>query len=263
MDLPIWEREIPFYLEGADTPNTFHTYFAQTDRPLPCIVVLAGGGYGRRADHEGEPVAQFFQSRGLHAVVVDYRVAPNRHPAPLADVQRVVRILRSHAQEWMIDPQRIVCCGFSAGGHLCASSILLPDVYSAELTEPDETDRESCMPNGSILCYAVISLEDGYGHIGSGKNLLGAERYEKEKADLSLVPLVKESTPKVFLWHTSNDAVVNVKNSLLFAEQLRENNIEFELHVFPHGHHGLGLASDRADVSGWADLAANWVKRNI
>lgn len=262
MDLQIWDREIPYFLEGAETPNAFHTYFLDTDEPLPCIVVLPGGGYGKRAPHEGEPIADFFNSQGFHAVVVDYRVAPNRAPAPLADVQRTIKILRHRAAEWKIDPQRIVTCGFSAGGHLCGSTVLYPDVYSADV-EPDAIDALDCTPNGAILCYPVISVSAPFGHTGSGKNLLGKERYEREHADFCLEDRVTANTPKVFLWHTSNDEIVNVKNSLVFAERLRDNNVPFELHVFPEGRHGLGLAKAYPDICEWARLAANWVKRNI
>ena len=261
MDLRIWNGIIPYFCEDAETPNLFHTFFLDTEEALPCVVVLPGGGYGGHSPQEGTPIAEFFNSQGMHAVVVDYRVAPNRHPAPLSDVQRVVRLLRYHASEWKIDPARIVTCGFSAGGHLAASAILLPDAYT-EAFQPDEIDGMDCLPNGAILGYPVISVEEFYGHTGSGKRLLG-ERYETEKSTLSLAQYVNESTPKVFLWHTSNDAVVNVKNSLIFGERLRDANVEFELHVYPHGHHGLGLALDRPDVRTWAPHAAAWVKKNI
>ena len=262
MDLPIWTKEIPYLKAKAETPNAFHTYFLETNEPLPCIVVLPGGGYGGRAAHEGVPIAEFFNSQGFHAVVVDYRVAPNRHPAPLADVQRTIRILRANATEWKIDPQKIVTCGFSAGGHLCGSTILFPDIYSADV-ETDEIDAYDCTPNGAILCYPVISVSEPFGHLNSGKRLLGEERYAREQDGFCLENRVTASTPKAFLWHTSTDEIVNVKNSLVFAEHLRDNGIPFELHVFPEGRHGLGLAKACPDVSEWARLAANWVKRNI
>lgn len=160
-----------------------------------------------------------------------------------------------------MDPQKIVTCGFSAGGHLCASSILFDDVYSSDYPA-DEIDRESCMPNGAILCYPVISLTEEYGHVRSGQFLLGDE-YEEKKAELCLAERVNEKTPPVFLWHTSNDPGVNVKNSLVFAEHLRDAGVPFELHVFPNGPHGLGLAEKYEDVRKWADLAAEWVLRTI
>lgn len=261
MNIQLWNREIPAFYPDAETPNNMTIYLAETEQPRPCVVIYPGGGYGGRAYHEGEPIAQFFNGYGYHAVVVDYRVAPNRFPAPLADAQRAIRLVRAHAEEWKVDPQKIVTCGFSAGGHLCASTILYSDVY-AELYTPDEIDGYSCTPNGAILCYPVISVESEYGHIGSGQRLLG-ERYEAEKGDFFLAQYVSESTPPVFLWHTSDDAGVNVKNSLIFGERLRDNGIPFELHVFPHGKHGLGLAPTHPDVAQWAPLAADWIKRTF
>ena len=262
MQLPIWNNTIPYYIEEAENPNSFDTFFIETSSPLPCVVVLPGGGYHGRADHEGKPIAEFFNSQGLHAVVVNYRVAPNRFPSGLSDVQRVVRIIRQNAEEWKIDPNRIVTCGFSAGGHLTASSILYDDVYSQTNIEKDCADSLSHLPNGAILCYPVISVDDDFGHVGSGKNLLG-EKYSEEKKNFFLAPLITEQTPKVFLWHTSDDQAVNVKNSLVFGEYLRDCKIPFEMHIYPHGRHGLGLALGTDDVSGWASLAADWIKRNI
>ena len=261
MKLKLWEKEIPYLDEGADTPNSLTTYLIDTDKPLPCIVVYPGGGYGMRAYHEGEPIAQFFNSRGMHAVVVDYRVAPNRFPAPLADAQRAIKIVRANAAEWKVDPDRIVTLGFSAGGHLAASTVVLEDVSLVGHT-PDEIDKQPALPNGAILCYPVISIGADFGHVGSGMNLLG-EKYKYEENYFSLQNRVSDKTPKCFLWHTSDDNGVNVKNSLAFGAMLRDHGIQFEMHVYPHGPHGLGLAPDYPDVRQWADQAADWVERNI
>lgn len=262
MELTLWENEIPEYLDGAETPNVLHTYLIPTDRPLPCVVVFAGGGYRDRAPHEAGPIAQFFNSRGLQAVTVDYRVAPNRFPAGLMDAQRAVKVVRRHAAEWGIDPHRVVCCGFSAGGHLAASTILYDDMTLTGHT-PDETDGENARPNGAILCYPVISVGAEFGHVRSGERLLGEQKYATDHEAYDLQRKVTDRTPPVFLWHTSDDEAVNVKNSLIFCEQLRDHGVPFELHIYPHGRHGLGLAADHPDISGWAALAADWVLRNI
>lgn len=261
MQLKLWDKEIPYLDAGADTPNSLTTYFIDTDKPLPCIVVYPGGGYAVRAPHEGEPIAKFFNSRGMHAVVVDYRVAPNRFPAPLADAQRAIKLVRAHADEWKIDPNRVVTLGFSAGGHLAASTVTLDDV-SCEGHTPDDIDKFSALPNGAILCYPVIDVTDKFGHVGSGQNLLG-EKYKYENNYFSLQHRVTDKTPKCFLWHTSDDGGVNVKNSLVFAERLRDHGIQLEMHIYPHGAHGLGLAEGTPDVSQWANQAADWVLRNI
>ncbi len=261
MERRLWDSEIPYFVKDAETPNYFTPFLLDTDRPLPCVVVLPGGGYHDRAPYEGNPIAEFFNTRGLHAIVVEYRTSPNRHPAPLSDVQRAIRILRANADAWKIDPQRIVTCGFSAGGHLAASAALIDDVLPADWKR-DAIDGYSCMPNGAILCYPVIAVIGDYAHAGSGKNLLG-EQYEVLAEEMSLQNRVTDHTPKMFVWHTSDDGVVNVKNSLVLGERLRDHGIPFEMHIYPHGQHGLALAKDREDVRGWADLAADWVLRNI
>ena len=260
-NIKLWHSEIPAFCDEAETPNNMTVYLIEDEQPRPCVVIFNGGAYRVRSYHEGEPVAQFFNSQGYHAVVVDYRVAPNRFPAALSDAQRAIRLVRAHAEEWSIDPRGIITCGFSAGGHLCASTILYDDVYS-HLYNADETDAYSCFPNGAILGYAVISVENDYGHVGSGQYLLG-EAYETEKSKFSLAQYVNENTPPVFLWHTSEDKAVSVKNSLIFAERLRDHGVPFELHVFPHGGHGLGLAINRPEIAQWASLAADWIKRTF
>ncbi|MGM9682231.1 MAG: alpha/beta hydrolase [Eubacteriales bacterium] len=262
MNIKLWNGCIPYETEGFDTPNNMTTYFLETEEPLPCVVVLPGGGYSNRAAHEGEPIAKFFNSRNMHAVVVDYRVAPNRFPTGLCDAQRAIRLLRANAQEWKIDPQRIVSCGFSAGGHLAASVALYDDMLPEDWKR-DDADGYSCVSNGAILAYSVIAIDGEFGHVGSGKNLLGEERFEREASDFALQNKVCADSPKFFLWHTSNDSCVNVKNSLVFAEHLRDSGIEFEMHIYPDGNHGLGLALQKPDAKAWAGLAADWIVRNI
>ena len=262
MELKLWNKKIPFEIEEGETPNCMTTYFIETDKSLPCVVVFPGGGYHKRAPHEGGPIAEFFNGRGMHAVVVDYRVAPNRFPSGLSDAQRAIRLIRANAEDWKIDPDRVFTCGFSAGGHLTGSTLLYGDVLPSDW-ERDDVDGYSCAPNGGILCYPVISVEEEYGHVGSGKNLLGEGEYAAKCKDFSLQYKVTEQTPKAFLWHTSDDNVVNVKNSLIFGERLRDCGIPFEMHIYPSGKHGLGLALGKPDIRGWADLAADWIERNF
>ena len=260
MDIKLWEGEIPFFNADAENPNCMKSFFIDTDKLLPCVVVLPGGGYRNRARHEAEPIAEFFNSQGFHAVVVEYRVFPNRFPSGLSDVQRAIRIVRYNAEKWGIDPQRIVVCGFSAGGHLAASSLLYPEVYPSQ---GDAIDKMPHLPNGAILCYPVISLISDLSNASSGINLLGEERYDEEKFLHSAERLVNDKTSPVFMFHTSDDNAVNVKNSLTFATALRDHGIPFELHVFPRGKHGVGLANEYLDLGKWKFLAAEWIKKNI
>lgn len=257
--IALWNTTIPEYLPDADTPNRMTFYRAENQAPAPAVVVLPGGAYAGRAPHEGEPIAEFYQKQGFHAFVVDYRVAPNRYPAGLADVQRAIRLIRHHASEWGVDPQRIFVCGFSAGGHLAASTAIITEDVSAI---GDALDRESFRPSGAILCYPVISGQDEHGHIASHRCLLG-ERFEADRAALSLQNRVNEQTVPCFIWHTAEDAVVPVIHSLMLAEKLAEYRIPYELHVFPRGYHGLGLSLDKpeyAPVSRWAGWSADWIR---
>ena len=262
MEISLWGDNIPYLDVGADTPNSMTTYFLETDKPLACIVVLPGGGYSERAPHEGDPIAKFFISRGMHSVVVNYRVAPNRYPAPLADAQRAIKLLRARADEWKIDPNSVVTLGFSAGGHLSGACATLEDVTAARVGA-DEVDRQSARPDGAILCYAALSNNKEWGNYGCGENFLGSERCRLESDYFSIENRVTDDTPPVFIWHTSDDPVVNVKNALVFGERMREHNRKFEMHIYPHGRHGLGLAPDTEDVKNWAPLAADWVMLNI
>ena len=261
--ITLWDDKIPFYNEGSKTPNRMTFYYAPTHRPVPCVVIFPGGAYYGLADHEGEPIAEFFTRRGIHAAVVEYRTspesAPNHHPAPLADAKRAVQLIRHMADELYVDKNRIVTLGSSAGGHLAACTITLPDVETGIC---DEVSKESTLPNGAVLCYPVINIGEAFGHVGSGMRLLGDE-YEARCEEFSLENRVNENTPQVFLWHTAEDAGVNVKNSLVFGEKLRDHNIPFEMHIFPYGPHGLGLAAHTFDVSKWADFAADWILRNV
>ena len=130
-------------------------YPIETTTPRGAVLVCPGGGYAGRARHEGVLVARRFNEAGLHAFVVHYRVAPHRHPAPLMDASRAIRMIRHRAAEWQVHADRIAVCGFSAGGHLAASLGVHFD--SADIEEESPYDELSCRPDALILCYPVIS----------------------------------------------------------------------------------------------------------
>ncbi|MBM4017602.1 MAG: alpha/beta hydrolase [Planctomycetes bacterium] len=232
-------------------------YLPAGDGPFACIVVCPGGGYGGRAKHEGEPIAQWLNALGVAGFVLDYRVKPYRHPIPLGDAQRAIRTVRARAAEWKVDAKRVGILGFSAGGHLAASATTIFDAGKPDAADP--IDRQGCRPDAAILCYPVITFGE-FRHNGSMVNLLGPDAEAKLREEMSLETRVTRETPPVFLWHTSDDAGVPVENSLLFAAALHKNKVAFALHVFPHGRHGLGLAADAAEVKQWPALAAEWLK---
>lgn len=225
--------------------------------PRGAVIVCPGGGYQHRAYHEGVPVAQWLNSIGIHAFVLHYRVAPNRHPLPLQDAQRAVRYVRLHSAEWGIRPDRIAIMGFSAGGHLAATAGTHWDHGHTDSSDPVE--RTSCRPDAMVLCYPVISFGE-YGHQGSRERLLGEQADPAAAAGLSIENCVTADTPPAFLWHTANDGAVPVENSLHLAGALRKAEVPFELHVYPNGRHGLGLADEQPHVKSWVGLCAAWLK---
>jgi len=207
----------------------------------PAVLVVPGGGYGHVSFREGERIALFYNTAGFHSFILNYRVAPHRHPDPLTDVSNALKLIRKNADEWDLDPEKIAVCGFSAGGHLAASiSTLWND---GSLFSDDEEENKLHKPNATILSYPVISSGE-FAHKGSFKSLTGSETQNELWEYLSLENKVDKNTPPAFLWHTFGDQSVPVENSMLYASALRRNNIPFELHIYPDGPHGMSTVSD-------------------
>lgn len=255
--VPLWPGAAPLAQgqDPGDVPQL--TLLRPPGRDIrPCIIVCPGGGYGGLADHEGEPVARWLCGLGLAAAVLRYRVAPYRHPAPLADAQRAIRTVRANADAWAIDPARVGILGFSAGGHLaCCAATIQEDA----LPPGDAIDRLSSRPDALIACYPVVSFGK-LGHTGSKKRLLGEPPDERLIEQLSLENRVGPHVPPTFLWHTASDKAVPVQHSLLLADGLARHGVSFALHVFPTGAHGLGLAGDHPTVSQWPDICGRWLR---
>ena len=222
------------------------------------MVIFPGGGYTHLAEHEGKGYAEFLNSHGIAAFVCKYRRDPHHFPLPLLDARRAIRYVRYFSEKFGISKAKVYIMGSSAGGPLSA----LPSTYREpiEFEGLDDIDRENPNPNGQILCYPVIKLlGKGVAHLGSGKNLLDdlqAEMGEELSPDL----IADENTPKAFIWHTFNDGAVNVINSLDYAKRLRQMNVPVEMHIYPEGPHGLGLAPAYPHVADWAQRLIAWLK---
>jgi acetyl esterase/lipase len=266
MSLPklnVWEDMPPEWNpENAGPRPEMTLYLLPGDEVRPLVMVFPGGGYNMLADHEGEPYARRANAGGAHAAVVRYRT---QYPeasrplgiGPLRDAERALQIVRSRAAEWHVDPDRIAVAGSSAGGHLAGTVAV--HGRQADPAAADPLDRFSARPNAAILCYAVITSR-AYRHSGSFVNLCGSDDPHKQMDFFCVEQHVTAETPPMFIWHTADDGAVPVENALLLAMALRDKKVDFALHVFPHGRHGLGMAESLPDVRVWSDLCETWLK---
>jgi len=256
--VPIWQADPPGFdpINGEHRP-TLSLSLLSTKKPTGMVIVLPGGGYEFKADYEGAPVAAWLNEVGVSSAVLDYRVAPYRYPYPLLDAKRAIQLVRYNAEKWGIDPQHIGILGFSAGGHLAASTGTHLEYFSE--MPADEIGGMDSRPDAMILCYAVIS-SGRYGHQGSMNNLLGINPPAYLRLAVSNELQVTTRTPPAFIWQTVEDGAVPVENSLQFAQALRDNQVPFELHIFPNGPHGKALGLDDPVVGQWRGLCAAWLK---
>jgi len=226
------------------------TVFPPAGRPNGIgLIVLPGGGYGALARHEGAGYAEHFRQAGITCFVVQYRLgsAGHRHPAMLEDALAAIGTIRQQAGTWGVDPRRIGIMGSSAGGHLCAHTLVAWQTYQAEV---------SLRPDFGILCYPVILSTGPFAHQGSMQNLAGAEASPALLQALSCEQHVSPRTPPCFLWHTLADQAVPAENSLQFAQALRQQGVPYEMHIYPEGRHGLGLDTP----FDWASPCLHWMQ---
>jgi acetyl esterase/lipase len=236
-------------------------------RKRPTMLICPGGGYSMTSDREAEPVAFKFLAADCNVIILRYDVAPVRFPAQLIELAFAIAKVREMAQEWNVDTEKIAVMGFSAGGHLAAS-------YGVHWNKDFITDyfgfkNHENKPNAMVLCYPVITSGEK-AHRGSFENLLGENSKNAEMLELvSVEKQVNQDTPKAFIWHTFEDNIVPVENSLYMASALRNANIETEMHIFPKGYHGLSLCNDAVftdyhgdytEVQPWIDMAIRWFK---
>ena len=221
------------------------------------------------SDREAEAIALKFVGMGYHAAVLRYSVEPALFPESLLQLAKAVALLRENAEKWHIDTHKIVVQGSSAGGHLAASlGVFWKKPF---ISEALGVDAEMVRPNGLMLSYPVITSGEK-AHQGSFECLLGDDyKNEEKRKALSLEKCVTKDTPPTFLWHTAPDDTVPVENSLLFFQALHALDIPAELHIYPVGPHGLGLATEETmraedgygvqeECQSWIGLAGDWMK---
>lgn len=259
------------YLNENNQDVCLKTYVTEeygNPAPRDCMLILPGGGYNFCALHEDEPVAKSFMYRGFNCFTLYYTVGEGASlSVSLKDVSRAITYIKRNAKKYNIDPCRVFVCGFSAGGHLAAS---IGTLWDRDIASFEGMEYGENRPAGVIVSYGACTLGE-YSHELSRLFVYGKrELTEKEIERYSPDKNVTKNTAPAFIWHTANDEVVDVGNSLAFAAALMEKGIVAELHIYPYGYHGLsvcldGVGTDTDDpanrhVSNWVRDCVQWTK---
>ncbi len=252
------------FISNVCVPSVYAFPAPKENNTGKAVIVCPGGGYvGVAIDHEGFDLARFFNSLGISAFVLKYRcIAPDSgrgclKNAPLSDALRTIRIVRSRAEQYGIDPHKVGIMGFSSGGHVAVTASTL---YNTIKDPNQELDRISARPDFTILIYAVISLSKGYCHGGSRDNLLGKNPDMATMENYSGECQVTENTPPVFMSLTEDDAVAP-QNSINYFLSCKEKGVPAEIHIFPEGGHGYGMRMRGLGIDMWPDLLSQWIAR--
>ncbi|MFY0607304.1 MAG: alpha/beta hydrolase [Cyclobacteriaceae bacterium] len=268
--MPIWPNEIPNQRpteESEIQETTDILRISNVQNPtievfLPpkelatgqAALICPGGGYALLSyEREGTDVAKLLNAHGIAGIVLKNRLPKSKsnivpHKSALMDAQEAMKTVRKNASKWNINTKQIGVIGFSAGGHLAST-----------LGTHSDSDPNS-KPNFMALIYPVISMDTSITHMGSRNNLLGqnptAELVKMYSSELQITP----NTPPTFLIHTTDDGAVPVENSLRFYEGLKSQSIPVEMHIYPIGGHGFGLAEDRGNLANWSKIMIDWMK---
>ena len=257
--LPLWPEGVPDAKgsDDADIPTlTIHPPPAGTANGAG-VLICPGGGYGGLcSSYEGHDIAKWLNAQGLAGFVLKYRLAPYRHPTPLRDAQRAMRLIRLNAKSWDVAAGRVGVMGFSAGGHLASTLGTHFDAGARKAGNPVE--RRGCRPAFMILVYPVISMGPKT-HDGSMRNLLGPAPTQAEKDEVSNELRVSADTPPAFLVHSVKDSAALVDNSRLFHAALQAKSIPVEYLELQSGDHGLGCGHG-AEWEQWQNACARWLE---
>ncbi len=264
-EIILWPSGAPGALGTApeDIPS-ITVYKAKSNPTHAAVLVCPGGGYITLAmDHEGKQIAEWFNSLGVTAFILKYRVNnyENKkygYPAAFNDASRAIRTIKYRSSEWGIDTSKLGIMGFSAGGHLTSTMGTHFDMGNPLATDPIE--KLSSRPTFMILCYPVITFKEATGaHLFSRQMLLGKDPDPKLVEFLSNETQVKPNTPPTFIFQTNEDETVPAENAVSFYLALRKLKIPVEMHIFEPGKHGVGLAKNDPVLSVWPSLLQTWL----
>ena len=199
----------------------------------PAILVLPGGGYAMCSDREADPVASAYLKAGYQAFILRYSTGEHKKwPNPLEDYEAAMEYIKSHADEWYIDTEKIAAVGFSAGGHLCATAATMA----------------KNKPSAAILVYPAI-LKDICDMCQTGMPQPNEH--------------VSESTSPCFIVAARDDRTVDVKNALMMQLALAEKGVSFESHIYSFGGHGFSTGDDWIVTNSVSERVPNWVGDSI
>ena len=238
-------------LEPSDLATASRSSAENAGKGRPAVIICPGGGYENLSFHnEGLEIAWRMQKEGYKTFVLSYRVSPNRYPAPQLDLAEAIRYVRAHASGFGIDPGNVCILGFSAGGHLCASTAALRDELARELDAMDPAlSGIPVRPDKVCLCYPVISFLSE-AHEGSFQCLTGGD--ESLRGSLSIETQVDGDYPKTFVWTCADDSLVPPSNAERMAKALRDQGVDHKLRIYPTGEHGCSLGKGTS-AEGWMD----------
>lgn len=272
-ELPLWPDGVPESngiteaeifandrISNVSVPSMW-VFPAEKSKNTGVVLILCpGGGYVRQAaGHEGFQFTDWLTENGITAVILKYRLPNGHHFIPLKDAQRAIRIVRSHAEEWDIDPQKIGISGFSAGGHLASTAGTHFD--QGNPSSENLIERISCRPDYMILFYPVVSMQDNVTHRGSKLSLLG-ENPSPELADLYSNELqVGDDTPPTLLMLSDDDRSVIPQNSVDFYKSLKSHKVPATMYIFPEGGHGWGYRQSFRYHDTFKLLMLDWMKQ--
>lgn len=256
------DKEYSGALKGITVPEITVYFPTNNYTTKQAVLICPGGGYYIESlELEGRDIARYLSTIGVTAIVLKYRLPSDetcidKHLVPLMDVKRAMRIVRSKAKEWNINPEKIGIMGFSAGGHL--ASTLGTKYDYGDYKSADIIEHQSCKPNFMILIYPVVTFNSKYTHTGSRRMLLGDSPSPELIEYFSNELHINSNTPPTFIAVANNDDLV--ANSLIFYEALLNNKIPSELHIYSEGGHGFGLAANNDHVNYWTQNLKLWLR---